>query len=218
MKCISASSSYTFNLFRATTQFRSMNTLLEYRYRMQGSKKFTPRLLRLLDLFVALCGNFCLVARLFDLDSGIDSQFKHFGNTLLLLRRTLNVFGVHLLGNGFSLFRRYWCKTLCSKELNASTLRAKIGLEANKDQRSGWAEMKDFGVPLCYVSMLYFGRTSKLTLSMTFSRELGQSMAKQTKRRSVSGYDSGLNRSYSSCPAVSHRASSTDLPDGTCET
>ena len=28
---------------------------------------------------------------------------------------------------------------------------------------------------------------SMLTLSMTFSNELGQSMAKQTKRRSVSG-------------------------------
>lgn len=48
-----------------------------------------------------------------------------------------------------------------------------------------------------------------LTLSMTFSRELGQSMAKQTKRRSVSGYESGRRRSYSSWPAVSHRASST---------
>lgn len=37
-----------------------------------------------------------------------------------------------------------------------------------------------------------------LTLSMTFSNELGQSMAKQTKRRSVSGYESGRRRSYSS--------------------
>lgn len=36
------------------------------------------------------------------------------------------------------------------------------------------------------------------TLSMTFSNETGQSMAKQTKRRSVSGYDSGRRRSYSS--------------------
>lgn len=36
------------------------------------------------------------------------------------------------------------------------------------------------------------------TLSIMFSRELGQSMAKQTKRRSVSGYERGRSRSYSS--------------------
>ena len=36
------------------------------------------------------------------------------------------------------------------------------------------------------------------TLSITFSREFGQSIAKQTSSRSVSGYDNGLNRSYSS--------------------
>jgi hypothetical protein len=53
-----------------------------------------------------------------------------------------------------------------------------------------------------------------LTLSMTFSSELGQSIAKQTKRRSVSGYESGRRRSYSSWPAVSHRASSTIFPLG----
>lgn len=52
-----------------------------------------------------------------------------------------------------------------------------------------------------------------LTLSITFSNELGQSIAKQTNRRSVSGYDNGLSRSYSSCPAVSHKASSTVLPE-----
>lgn len=55
-----------------------------------------------------------------------------------------------------------------------------------------------------------------ITLSMTLSSELGQSMAKQTKMRSVSGYDSGRRRSYSSWPAVSHRASSTVLPVGGC--
>lgn len=46
------------------------------------------------------------------------------------------------------------------------------------------------------------------TLSITFSKELGQSIAKQTNSKSVSGYESGRRRSYSSCPAVSHRASS----------
>jgi hypothetical protein len=45
-------------------------------------------------------------------------------------------------------------------------------------------------------------------------REFGQSMAKQTNRRSVSGYERGRRRSYSSCPAVSHKANSTVLPVG----
>lgn len=53
----------------------------------------------------------------------------------------------------------------------------------------------------------------KLTLSMTFSNDAGQSMAKQTNKRSVSGYDNGRNLSYSSCPAVSHKANSTVFPD-----
>lgn len=52
------------------------------------------------------------------------------------------------------------------------------------------------------------------TLSSTLSSELGQSMAKQTRMRSVSGYESGRRRSYSSWPAVSQSASSTVLPDG----
>jgi len=51
-----------------------------------------------------------------------------------------------------------------------------------------------------------------LTLSMTLSNEVGQSIPKHTKMRSVSGYDNGRNRSYSSCPAVSHSASSKVFP------
>lgn len=76
--------------------------------------------------------------------------------------------------------------------------------------------MEDFGIPLFALSVLFAGSSERivLTLSMTFSRELGQSIAKQTKRRSVSGYESGRRRSYSSWPAVSHRASSTVFPLG----
>lgn len=55
-----------------------------------------------------------------------------------------------------------------------------------------------------------------VTLSSTFSSEWGESMAKQTNRTSVSGYDNGRRRSYSSCPAVSHNASSTVLPLDSC--
>jgi hypothetical protein len=57
-----------------------------------------------------------------------------------------------------------------------------------------------------------------LTLSRTFSRELGQSIAKQTNSRSVSGYERGRRRSYSSCPAVSQSASSTAFPEALCST
>lgn len=83
--------------------------------------------------------------------------------------------------------------------------------------------MKDLGVPLIWqgevnkpsqetnVSDIY-----KRTLSRTLSSEFGQSIAKQTRIRSVSGYDSGRSRSYSSWPAVSHSASSTVLPVGGC--
>lgn len=73
--------------------------------------------------------------------------------------------------------------------------------------------MKDFRVPLRVVSLVHKGSKIR-TLSITFSSEFGQSIAKQTNRRSVSGYDSGLNLSYSSCPAVSHNANSTLFPDG----
>jgi hypothetical protein len=76
--------------------------------------------------------------------------------------------------------------------------------------------VEDFWVPLLALLVL-FARLFEwvvLTLSMTFSSELGQSIAKQTKRRSVSGYESGRRRSYSSCPAVSHKASSTVFPLG----
>lgn len=49
--------------------------------------------------------------------------------------------------------------------------------------------MKDLGVPLlkelATIKQINFKRIN--TLSMTFSREFGQSIAKQTKRMSVSG-------------------------------
>ena len=61
-------------------------------------------------------------------------------------------------------------------------------------------------------------KIQRLTLSIMFSKEFGQSMAKQTNSKSVSGYESGRNLSYSSCPAVSHNANSTDFPEGPCVT
>jgi hypothetical protein len=72
--------------------------------------------------------------------------------------------------------------------------------------------MKYFRVPLQAISVTLQRQERGITLSKTFSRELGQSIAKQTNSRSVSGYERGRNRSYSSCPAVSHKASSSVLP------
>ena len=50
-------------------------------------------------------------------------------------------------------------------------------------------------------------------MSSIFSKLAGTSTLKQTRRTCVSGYDSGRSLSYSSCPAVSHSANSTVLPD-----
>jgi hypothetical protein len=47
--------------------------------------------------------------------------------------------------------------------------------------------MEDFGIPLKIIRNEAEAGRSKVTLSMTFSRELGQSIAKQTSNRSVSG-------------------------------
>jgi hypothetical protein len=39
-------------------------------------------------------------------------------------------------------------KSLSSEEVDAGALVAQVGLEAEEDDGSGWAEMEDFGIPL----------------------------------------------------------------------
>lgn len=154
-------------------------------------------------------------------DDGVDGGFEDFVHTRHFLAAALHVEGVHLLGDGLTLGGSNRCQALSLEQVDAGALVAEIGLEAAQDDRCAWAEMEDFRVPL--------GRSNRLaevavkreaergvTLSMTFSSELGQSIAKQTNKRSVSGYERGRRRSYSSWPAVSHKASSTVLPDGLC--
>lgn len=85
------------------------------------------------------------------------------------------------------------------------------GVEGQKCRTSGY----HCGLRISIVK--HSGRKVYLrTLSIIFSRLAGQSIAKQTNRRSVSGYDRGRNLSYSSWPAVSHNASSTVLPEALC--
>jgi hypothetical protein len=78
---------------------------------------------------------------------------------------------------------------LCLEKLDASALVSEVGLEATEDDGCGRAEVEDLGIPLRRVSKLapLRGNSLVLTLSKTFSREFGQSIAKQTKSRSVSG-------------------------------
>lgn len=110
---------------------------------------------------------------------------------------------------------RYWRKTLGAEKFDTVSLVPEVGLEAKQDDGRRGAEVKDLGIPLESVSFCFAtGARDELTLSKTFSSEFGQSMAKQTKSRSVSGYESGRSLSYSSWPAVSHKASSIVLPVG----
>lgn len=156
---------------------------------------------------------------LLNANNSIDGELKNLVNTAHFLAAAFDVFGSHALCDSPSLL---WCnrgETLGFEKVNAGAFISEIRFKANEDEGGGWAEMKDFGVPLrsCVSKQSLVGEKTRVpTLSITFSSETGQSMAKQTNKRSVSGYDKGRRRSYSSWPAVSHRASSTVFPDGAC--
>lgn len=91
---------------------------------------------------------------------------------------------------------------------------AQIGFKAYEDERNVRAKMQNLRVPLDGLAFACRKKgVSCHTLSITFSKELGQSMAKQTRRRLASGYERGRSRSYSSCPAVSQSANSKVLPE-----
>lgn len=67
---------------------------------------------------------------------------------------------------------------------------SEVGLETAEDDWGLRAEVEDLGIPLgrkSIMAVLLAGKESQHTLSTTFSSELGQSMAKQTNSRSVSG-------------------------------
>jgi len=108
-------------------------------------------------------------------------------NADTLLGRAFHICGTHTFGDSLALLWGNWRQALGSKELNAGFLVAKIGLEATEDDGSGGTEVQNFGIPLNAVSRVGSLGIGLITLSKTFSNELGQSIAKQTKRRSVSG-------------------------------
>ena len=144
-------------------------------------------------------------------------------HTVHLLGRAFHVHCAHLVGDGAALGLGHWSQALRFEEFDARSFRAQVGLEAAEDDGRRGAEVQHFGVPLQSISIhvhmhVQGGVLMVHTLSRTFSSEFGQSMAKQTKSRSVSGYESGRSRSYSSCPAVSHSANSTIFPDCLCST
>lgn len=110
----------------------------------------------LLRLLLARCRCCCLllVAGILYLHHSVNGQLEHFIHTFLLLTRALDVFGIHLSGDRFALFRCHWSETLSSKEFDAGTLSTEVGLETDKDQRCGWAEVHHFRVPLNRVSRM----------------------------------------------------------------
>ena len=65
-----------------------------------------------------------------------------------LFTGTLNVRCPHLPRNALSMLLRDWGQTLSLEEVNAGAFRAEIGFQADQDERSGGAEVQDFGVPL----------------------------------------------------------------------
>ena len=144
-------------------------------------------LLSLLDLLSWYSSSFGFIARLLHLNSSVYSKLENFGDTFLLFCRAFDISCVHLSCNSLALFWCHWRKTLCSQELDAGALIPEIGFEADEDERGGWAEMKNFWVPLRNVSSGLVRNVNVLALSITFSKELGQSIAKQTNSRSVSG-------------------------------
>jgi hypothetical protein len=153
------------------------------------SQHDTLPLLRLLHLLAALKRRLLLVAVVLDLHCGVDGELEDLVDSSRFLGRALNVQSPHLARDGLALLRRYGSQALCAQQLDAGTLAAKIGLETHEHQRCVGAEMQDLGIPLGILSVMIPEDMAcgTQTLSMTFSSELGQSMAKHTKRRSVSG-------------------------------
>lgn len=121
-------------------------------------------------------------------DHNFDGLHKDVVDAVHLLAAALHILCAHLPRHRHALLLRDGREPLRFEKVDACSLGAEVGLQANEDERRVWAKVQDLGVPLAMVS--YDGSQCRVdvhTLSMTFSRELGQSIAKQTNRRSVSG-------------------------------
>lgn len=69
-------------------------------------------------------------------------------NTSHLLTAALHVQGTHLLGDSLALVGCDGSESLGFEEVDTGAFVAQVGLETKEDDRSGRAEMKDFGIPL----------------------------------------------------------------------
>ena len=119
---------------------------------------------------------------------GVDCELKDFVDALCLFAAAFDVNSSHTLRDGLALF---WCngrEALSFEQVDTRALRPEVRFEPDEDKRGGGTKVEHFGVPLRLCQGIC-NRMEALwrTLSITFSNELGQSMAKQTKRRSVSG-------------------------------
>lgn len=81
-------------------------------------------------------------------NSCVDCHIKDLVDTTHLFAAAFDIGSAHLLRYTLALLWRYGCQTLSFEEINAGALVAEIGFEADKDQRSCWAKVKDFWIPL----------------------------------------------------------------------
>jgi hypothetical protein len=81
-------------------------------------------------------------------DDSVNGDLEDLVDTSHLFTTAFHVEGAHLLGNSLTLMVCDGSKSLSSEEVDAGALVAQVGLEAEEDDGSGWAEMEDFGIPL----------------------------------------------------------------------
>jgi hypothetical protein len=93
--------------------------------------------LRLILLITSIIGDNC-----------VDCLVEDFVYAGHLLTAALHVARSHLVCYRHSLLLSHWCQALRFEEINASTFRSKIRLEADEDKRRVRAKVKNLGVPL----------------------------------------------------------------------
>jgi hypothetical protein len=122
-------------------------------------------------------------------DDYVDCFVEDLIDTSHLLAATFHVTSPHFPSDGHPLLLGDGRQALGFEKVDTASFCSKVRLETDKDKRCIWAKMQNLRIPLAGVSTkpIRILMCTLLTLSITFSRELGQSMAKQTNRRSVSG-------------------------------
>ena len=81
-------------------------------------------------------------------NNGVDCELENLVDTAHFLAAAFDIFGTHALCDSLSLLRCNGGESLGFKKVDAGTFISEVGLETNEDERGGWAEMEDFGIPL----------------------------------------------------------------------